>query len=108
MLLFNISAFFFVPLSSNWSSLIFPPQQISLETERLGPRRVEGLRREDEEWQKKTHAAVLSIQELTIKFFETTTRAQKGTEKKRKLLVTRLPSCVQCVFFHVLNAGNAA
>lgn len=64
------------------NGLIAPPQQISLETERLGPRRVEGLRREDEEWQKKAHAAVLSIQELTVKFFETTTRAQKGTKKK--------------------------
>lgn len=56
----------------------FDPLQISLETERLGPRRVEGLRKEDEEWQKKAHAAVLSIQDLTVKFFETTTRAQKG------------------------------
>lgn len=54
------------------------PHQISLETERLGPRRVEGLKREDEEWQKKAHAAVLSIQDLTVKFFEATTRAQKG------------------------------
>ncbi|KAI9534833.1 hypothetical protein NQZ68_010219 [Dissostichus eleginoides] len=52
--------------------------KISLETERLGPRRLEGLRREDEEWQKKAHAAVLSIQDLTVKFFETTTRAQKA------------------------------
>nr|XP_046231225.1 junction-mediating and -regulatory protein [Scatophagus argus] len=52
--------------------------KISLETERLGPRRVESLRKEDEEWQKKAHAAVLSIQDLTVKFFETTTRAQKA------------------------------
>lgn len=52
--------------------------QITLETERLGPRRVESLRKEDEEWQRKAHAAVLSIQDLTVKFFETTTRAQKG------------------------------
>lgn len=57
---------------------MFDPRQISLETERLGPRRVEGLKKEDEEWQKKAHAAVLSIQDLTIKFFEATTRAQKG------------------------------
>lgn len=49
-----------------------------METERLGPRRVEGLKKEDEEWQKKAHAAVLSIQDLTVKFFEATTRAQKG------------------------------
>lgn len=57
---------------------MFDLRQISLETERLGPRRVEGLKKEDEEWQKKAHAAVLSIQELTVKFFEATTRAQKG------------------------------
>lgn len=58
-------------------------RQISLETERLGPRRVEGLRKEDEEWQKKAHAAVLSIQDLTVKFFEATTRAQKGNGSQR-------------------------
>lgn len=56
--------------------------QISLETERLGPRRVESLRKEDEEWQKKANSAVLSIQDLTVKFFETTTRAQKGKQTK--------------------------
>ncbi|GLD51734.1 junction-mediating and -regulatory protein-like protein, partial [Lates japonicus] len=57
---------------------------ISLETERLGPRRVESLRKEDEEWQKKAHAAVLSIQELTVKFFETTTRAQKALYERMR------------------------
>uniref|UniRef100_A0A673IKN1 Junction-mediating and -regulatory protein-like n=1 Tax=Sinocyclocheilus rhinocerous TaxID=307959 RepID=A0A673IKN1_9TELE len=51
--------------------------KISLETERLGPRRVECLRREDEDWQRKAHTAVLSIQDLTVKYFETTARAQK-------------------------------
>ncbi|XDV38043.1 hypothetical protein PO909_007531 [Leuciscus waleckii] len=51
--------------------------KISLQTERLGPRRVDSLRREDEDWQRKAHAAVLSIQDLTVKYFETTARAQK-------------------------------
>ncbi|KAL1253544.1 hypothetical protein QQF64_018237, partial [Cirrhinus molitorella] len=51
--------------------------KISLETEHLGPRRVESLRREDEDWQRKAHTAVLSIQDLTVKYFETTARAQK-------------------------------
>uniref|UniRef100_A0A8C2IHF6 Junction mediating and regulatory protein, p53 cofactor n=1 Tax=Cyprinus carpio TaxID=7962 RepID=A0A8C2IHF6_CYPCA len=51
--------------------------KISLETERLGPRRVESLRREDEDWQRKAHTAVLSIQDLTVKYFENTARAQK-------------------------------
>ena len=55
--------------------------QITLETERLGPRRVEALTREDEEWQRKAHAAVLSIQSLTARFFQTTARAQKGEQR---------------------------
>lgn len=59
--------------------------KISLETERLGPRRVEGLRREDEEWTKKAHAAVLSIQDLTVKFFETTARAQKAVYERMRV-----------------------
>lgn len=62
---------------------MFDLLQISLETERLGPRRVEGLKKEDEEWQKKAHAAVLSIQDLTVKFFEATARAQKGNRSQR-------------------------
>uniref|UniRef100_A0A8D3AFB3 Junction mediating and regulatory protein, p53 cofactor n=1 Tax=Scophthalmus maximus TaxID=52904 RepID=A0A8D3AFB3_SCOMX len=58
--------------------------KISLETQRLGPRRVEGLRKEDEEWQKKAHAAVLSIQDLTVRFFETTARAQKALYERMR------------------------
>lgn len=56
--------------------------QISLETEYLGPRRVEAFRREDEDWQRKAHTAVLSIQDLTVKYFETTARAQKGIKTR--------------------------
>ncbi|XP_071207037.1 junction-mediating and -regulatory protein-like isoform X1 [Salvelinus alpinus] len=59
--------------------------KISLETERLGPRRVEGLRRENEEWMRKAHAAVLSIQDLTVKFFETTARAQKAVYERMRV-----------------------
>ncbi|XP_035996385.1 junction-mediating and -regulatory protein-like [Fundulus heteroclitus] len=58
--------------------------KICLETERLGPRRVDSLRKEDEEWQKKAHTAVLSIQDLTVKFFETTTRAQKALYERMR------------------------
>ncbi|KAF0038902.1 hypothetical protein F2P81_009386 [Scophthalmus maximus] len=65
--------------------------QISLETQRLGPRRVEGLRKEDEEWQKKAHAAVLSIQDLTVRFFETTARAQKGKHRKGNFFKLTFP-----------------
>ncbi|XP_057674405.1 junction-mediating and -regulatory protein isoform X2 [Corythoichthys intestinalis] len=64
--------------------------KISLETERLGPRRVDGLRREDEEWQKKAHAAVLAIQDLTVKFFETTNRAQKALFERMRADQRRL------------------
>lgn len=93
---------------------LFDLHQISLETERLGPRRVESLRKEDEEWQKKAHAAVLSIQDLTVKFFETTTRAQKGKHLKEAfpvsawgfvfLAVTFEPLC--CVFTNAARGGG--
>ncbi|XP_051962221.1 junction-mediating and -regulatory protein [Xyrauchen texanus] len=58
--------------------------KISLETERLGPRRVESLRREDDDWQRKAHTAVLSIQDLTVKYFETTARAQKVMHERMR------------------------
>ncbi|XP_061553619.1 junction-mediating and -regulatory protein [Phycodurus eques] len=64
--------------------------KIALETERLGPRRVDGLRREDEERQKKAHAAVLAIQDLTVKFFETTNRAQKALYERMRADQRRL------------------
>lgn len=53
--------------------------QISMENDYLGPRRIEALRKEDTDWQKKAQEAVLNIQEFTIKYFETTARAQKGS-----------------------------
>ncbi|XP_076141028.1 junction-mediating and -regulatory protein isoform X2 [Alosa pseudoharengus] len=59
--------------------------KISLETEYLGPRRVEGLKHEDEDWQKKAHTAALSIQDLTVKYFETTARAQKLMYERMKV-----------------------
>uniref|UniRef100_A0A3Q2YQA0 Junction mediating and regulatory protein, p53 cofactor n=1 Tax=Hippocampus comes TaxID=109280 RepID=A0A3Q2YQA0_HIPCM len=64
--------------------------KITLETERLGPHRVDGLRREDEEWQKKGHAAVLAVQDLTVKFFETTNRAQKALYERMRADQRRL------------------
>uniref|UniRef100_A0A671NZM2 Junction-mediating and -regulatory protein-like n=1 Tax=Sinocyclocheilus anshuiensis TaxID=1608454 RepID=A0A671NZM2_9TELE len=72
--------------------------KISLETERLGPRRVESLRREDEDWQRKAHTAVLSIQDLTVKYFETTARAQKGETAKlsAQMCVCHLWSACVC------------
>ncbi|KAG8598672.1 hypothetical protein GDO81_002700 [Engystomops pustulosus] len=52
--------------------------KISIENDYLGPRRIESLKKEDADWQKKAHMAVLSIQDLTIKYFEITAKAQKA------------------------------
>lgn len=52
--------------------------QISMENDYLGPRRIESLQKEDADWQRKAHMAVLSIQDLTVKYFEITAKAQKG------------------------------
>ncbi|XP_074851563.1 junction-mediating and -regulatory protein isoform X2 [Carettochelys insculpta] len=52
--------------------------KISIENDYLGPRRIESLQKEDADWQRKAHMAVLSIQDLTVKYFEITARAQKA------------------------------
>ncbi|KAM8793312.1 junction-mediating and -regulatory protein-like [Eudromia elegans] len=52
--------------------------KISIENDYLGPRRIESLQKEDANWQKKAHVAVLSIQDLTVKYFEITAKAQKA------------------------------
>ncbi|XP_037980935.1 junction-mediating and -regulatory protein isoform X1 [Motacilla alba alba] len=52
--------------------------KISIENDYLGPRRIESLRKEDADWQKKAHMAVLSIQDLTVKYFEITAKTQKA------------------------------
>ncbi|KGL74662.1 Junction-mediating and -regulatory protein, partial [Tinamus guttatus] len=52
--------------------------KISIENDYLGPRRIESLQKEDADWQKKAHVAVLSIQDLTVKYFEITAKAQKA------------------------------
>ncbi|XP_048705333.1 junction-mediating and -regulatory protein isoform X2 [Caretta caretta] len=53
-------------------------QEISIENDYLGPRRIESLQKEDADWQRKAHMAVLSIQDLTVKYFEITAKAQKA------------------------------
>ncbi|XP_068858461.1 junction-mediating and -regulatory protein isoform X2 [Aphelocoma coerulescens] len=53
-------------------------QEISIENDYLGPRRIESLQKEDADWQKKAHMAVLSIQDLTVKYFEITAKTQKA------------------------------
>ncbi|XP_075595000.1 junction-mediating and -regulatory protein isoform X2 [Balearica regulorum gibbericeps] len=52
--------------------------KISVENDYLGPRRIESLQKEDADWQRKAHMAVLSIQDLTVKYFEITAKAQKA------------------------------
>ncbi|KAK1892670.1 Junction-mediating and -regulatory protein [Dissostichus eleginoides] len=59
--------------------------KISLENDYLGPRRIEALRKEDSDWQKKAQEAVLNIQEFTIKYFEITAKAQKGVYERMKV-----------------------
>lgn len=49
-----------------------------MENDYLGPRRIETLKKEDCDWQKKAQEAVLNIQEFTVKYFEITAKAQKG------------------------------
>ncbi|KAM4615935.1 junction-mediating and -regulatory protein-like [Polymixia lowei] len=59
--------------------------KISIENDYLGPRRIEALKKEDSDWQKKAQEAVLNIQEFTVKYFEITARAQKGVYERMKV-----------------------
>ncbi|XP_059194187.1 junction-mediating and -regulatory protein-like [Centropristis striata] len=59
--------------------------KISIENDYLGPRRLEALKKEDSDWQKKAQEAVLNIQEFTVKYFEITARAQKGVYERMKV-----------------------
>ncbi|XP_029115452.1 junction-mediating and -regulatory protein-like isoform X1 [Scleropages formosus] len=58
--------------------------KISIENDYLGPRRIESLKREDLDWQAKAHEAVLSIQDLTVKYFEITAKAQKAVHERMR------------------------
>ncbi|XP_075694863.1 junction-mediating and -regulatory protein [Rhinoderma darwinii] len=58
--------------------------KISIENDYLGPRRIESLKKEDADWQKKAHMAMLSIQDLTVKYFEITAKAQKGVFERMR------------------------
>ncbi|KAJ3604082.1 hypothetical protein NHX12_028823 [Muraenolepis orangiensis] len=59
--------------------------KISMENDYLGPRRVEALKKEDSDWQKKAQEAVLNIQEFTVKYFEITAKAQKVAKETLQL-----------------------
>lgn len=67
-----------IVLSLSNTNVVILPHQISLENDYLGPRRIEALKKEDFDWQKKAQEAVLNIQEFTVKYFQITARAQKG------------------------------
>ena len=58
-----------------------------MENDYLGPRRIESLQKEDADWQRKAHMAVLSIQDLTVTYFEITAKAQKGEFPSKIILV---------------------
>lgn len=87
--------------------------QISIENDYLGPRRIESLQKEDADWQRKAHMAVLSIQDLTVKYFEITAKAQKGsyfllsyTWNKRswKVNVYHVLYCIMWLLFFLINS----
>ncbi|KAM9821560.1 junction-mediating and -regulatory protein-like [Syngnathus typhle] len=59
--------------------------KISMENDYLGPRRIYALQKEDSDWQRKAQEAVLIIQDFTVKYFETTARAQKGVYDRMKV-----------------------
>ncbi|NXH40493.1 JMY protein, partial [Dicaeum eximium] len=59
--------------------------KISIENDYLGPRRIESLQKEDADWQKKAHMAVLSIQDLTVKYFEITAKTQKAVYDRMRV-----------------------
>ncbi|XP_077571830.1 junction-mediating and -regulatory protein-like [Stigmatopora nigra] len=59
--------------------------KISMANEYLGPRRIYTLQQEDSDWQRKAQEAVLIIQEFTVKYFETTAKAQKGVYERMKM-----------------------
>ena len=55
------------------------PLQKSLEYEDLGPKRIEALEKEAEEWRRRAEAAVSSIQDITVSYFKKTSKALAGT-----------------------------
>lgn len=52
--------------------------QKSLEFDDLGPKRIEALEGEAEEWRAKAEDAVVSIQDITVTYFAQTSKALAG------------------------------
>lgn len=57
------------------------PLQKSLEFEDLGPKRIEALEKEAEEWRMKAEDAVASIQDITVTYFAQTSKALAGMRR---------------------------
>lgn len=56
----------------------FVSLQKSLQYDNLGPRRVEALQKDAEEWTKRAENAVCSIQDITVNYFKETSKALTG------------------------------
>ncbi|KAH0619993.1 hypothetical protein JD844_014478 [Phrynosoma platyrhinos] len=54
----------------------------SLQANRLGPKRVESLRKEAEEWTNQAEEAVQSIQDITVSYFKETVMALSAMQKQ--------------------------
>ncbi|MGH0126395.1 UNVERIFIED_CONTAM: hypothetical protein FKN15_041455 [Acipenser sinensis] len=54
----------------------------SLEFDDLGPKRVEALQKEAEEWRRRAEDAVCSIQDITVNYFVETSKALAGMHKQ--------------------------
>uniref|UniRef100_A0A8C9RW20 WASP homolog associated with actin, golgi membranes and microtubules n=1 Tax=Scleropages formosus TaxID=113540 RepID=A0A8C9RW20_SCLFO len=54
----------------------------SMEFEDLGPKRIDALEKEAEDWRKRAKDAVNSIQDITVNYFEETSRALAGMLKQ--------------------------
>ncbi|XP_067411845.1 WASP homolog-associated protein with actin, membranes and microtubules [Emydura macquarii macquarii] len=56
--------------------------QKSLQTGRLGPKRIEALQKEAEDWTKQAEEAVCSIQDITVNYFKETVKALEAMHKQ--------------------------
>uniref|UniRef100_A0A8B9FL04 WASP homolog associated with actin, golgi membranes and microtubules n=1 Tax=Amazona collaria TaxID=241587 RepID=A0A8B9FL04_9PSIT len=54
----------------------------SLQYDNLGPRRIEALQKDAEEWTKRAENAVCSIQDITVSYFKETSKALTGMRKQ--------------------------
>lgn len=60
--------------------------QKSLQAGRLGPKRIEALQKEAEEWTEQAEEAVCSIQDITVGYFKETVNALAGEHRGSPML----------------------